>query len=172
MADVTVTGFEKVEAEIQKRINSSMWETTKAMAEELTILLRETLHNLYARQPVSKFYDRTGEFAESVYVKPTQGHGSYGLSIRWKTGVIQVHMAPLTKNGKRGKKFNAHADYWGNPISIEMLASLQDERKFEGEDRTISELLAQTAKDFIDSKGWGAVMSIQNYDEFGFEMFL
>lgn len=166
MADVKISGFEKVEAEIQKRISSSMWEATKAMAEELTPVLQEALRQLYIRKPKSEYYERTGEFADSVYVKPTQGHGTYGLSIRWQEGVIEVHMAPLNKKGKRSGKFNAHADFDGNPIDIYTLVSIEDGRK------SINNLLAQTAQKYIDSKGWSAHMSIQNFDEFDFGMFL
>ena len=47
-----------------------------------------------------------------------------------------------------------------------MLASIEDSRK------DITSRLAQAAQDYLDGNGYAYHMSIQNYDEFGFEDYL
>ncbi len=166
----------QAKAEIEPQVQKAMWESTQKMAEKLTTLLRDKLREIYTNLPKSKYYDRTYEFAGSVYVKPTQGHGSYGLSIRWigegEEGGIQVHLAPRTKNGKRGRKFNAHASFEDkdtgevDPISIEQLLSIEDERK------NINTVLANIMETYLNTQGWDMHLSLVNYDQFDFGMFL
>lgn len=168
---VKIVGFDQVAKQIEQGLRREMWGSTVKIAEDLTQFLKRNLSEFYENCPKdktsgekSKYYSRTGEFANSIYVKPTQGRGKYGLSIRFDQNKIEVHMAPSNSKGKRNGQFNKHADFDGNLIDIDMLVSLEEEKK------SILEIIVDWTDDFLKNQGYDYHMSITNYDDFGYEM--
>lgn len=163
--EVKITGLEEIALQVEKGLRKQMWLTTKQIAKELTNVLKQNLSDFYMYAPSSQYYERSGEFARSIYVQPTQGHGKYGLSIRFDQNELTVDLAPLNSKGKRSGKFNKHASYKGEPIDIDMLVSIEEDRK------SFLELVADWTDDFLEKQGYEYHMSITNYDEFEYEAF-
>ena len=128
---VEIRGWEKAEAEIQKRLNARLQYATKEALEafipELEKYLREQLVEFYETHDDRKkdkngnyYYDRTGEFPNSISVKLSHGGGYYGIKLYFDNNLIQVH--PVPECGK----FPAHANFDNIKIDAEELAEMQE----------------------------------------------
>ena len=121
-----VLNFEEALANAQRKAREkaekATWATVQSYSKELQSHLRSALSEKYSQFAESEYYDRTGEFANAVSVTATQGHGSFGVHIWFDN--YEIH-AIVTAAGK----FNAHADWSGNPISLEELVAIEDEDK-------------------------------------------
>lgn len=128
---VEITGWEKITTKMQKEIKQKSERATKealiAFIPQLEEYLRQELADFYTthddrkmRDDGSYFYDRTGEFADSISAQLSQGRGYYGIKIFFDNNLISVHPRPECGT------FNAHANFKNVKIDAEELADLQE----------------------------------------------
>ena len=104
----------KVQREIRQNAEYALKEELEVFAPKLQEYLSKAFVNFYEQEVESEYYNRTGDITRTIKVKVTQGGGYYGLRLWFDQNELEVVITP------KGE-FNAHADYWGHPITVEEL---------------------------------------------------
>lgn len=118
---------QQIEKETKVVADQTIWQTLKEIEPRAQEKLREIIiERFYNTRPETEWYDRTYQFANCGFVKPTQGGGNYVMQV-WLDTTRLKERSPLS--GQKGMLWSYAYSYGGKGSLIGTPLDLEEKQQ-------------------------------------------